>query len=89
MHKVKARCILIIDSIVDVQSVVVLHIYRGGGMNPLQSISQANSTVLANKSHKKLETLNDSMRADRPRHQCRPCGLWTVRPRDQTVRPMI
>jgi hypothetical protein len=28
MHKVKTRYVLIIDSIVDIQSVVVLHIYR-------------------------------------------------------------
>jgi hypothetical protein len=67
MHKVKIRCILNIDSIVDVQSVVVLYIYRGGGLDPLQSVPRANSTVLVNKSRKKLETLTNSAR------------VWTVR----------
>jgi hypothetical protein len=61
---------LIIDSIVDLQSAIVLHIYiyiEGGGLDPLQLISRANSADLANKSHKKLGTLTDSAR------------VWTVR----------
>jgi hypothetical protein len=35
------------------------YIYRGGGLDPLQSVSRANSAVLANKSRKKLGTLTD------------------------------
>jgi hypothetical protein len=42
------------------QSAVVLYIYRGGGLDPLQAVSRANSADLANKSRKKLETLTDS-----------------------------
>jgi hypothetical protein len=64
---------LIIGSIVGFQSVVVyiyIYIYiererereREGGLDLLQSVSRANSTVLANKSRKKLGTLTESAR---------------------------
>jgi hypothetical protein len=45
-----------------IQSVVALHIYRGGDMDLLHAISQANSTDLANQSRKKLGTLTDPVR---------------------------
>jgi hypothetical protein len=35
------------------------YIYRGGGLDPLQSVSRANSVGLAKKSRKKLGTLTD------------------------------
>jgi hypothetical protein len=50
-----------------IQSAVALHIYRGGGLDLLHAISQANSVDLANQSCKKLGTLTDYVRA------------WTVR----------
>jgi hypothetical protein len=50
-----------------VQSVVVLHLYKGGGLDPLQVVSGVNPADLANKSRKKLETLTDS------------AHVWTVR----------
>jgi hypothetical protein len=37
MPKVKTRDKLIIDSIVDDESVVFLYIYKGGGLDPLQT----------------------------------------------------
>jgi hypothetical protein len=39
-----------------------------GGQDPLQTVSRAKSAVLANKSRKKLETLTDSARGNRPHH---------------------
>jgi hypothetical protein len=59
------------------QSAVALHIYRGIGLDPLQTIYRANSTDLANKSCKKTRTLTDSVcartvhatRVDRPSDQ--------------------
>jgi hypothetical protein len=46
-----------------IQSAIALHIYRGGGLDPLQAISQANSADLANQSRKKVGTLTDPMHA--------------------------
>jgi hypothetical protein len=69
------------------QSVVVLHIYRGGGLD--QAVSRANSTDLANKSLKKLETLTGSARADGQCHNGGPSGPWTVRPQGRTVHLVI
>jgi hypothetical protein len=46
-----------------VQSAVALHLYKGGGLDPLQVVSRANPAVLANKSREKLETLTDSAHA--------------------------
>ena len=45
-----------------VQSVVALHLYKGG-LDPLQAVSRANPAVLGNKSREKLETLTDSAHA--------------------------
>jgi hypothetical protein len=44
MPKVKMRDKVIIDSIVGVQSAVALHLYKGGGLDPLQVVSRANLT---------------------------------------------
>jgi hypothetical protein len=40
--------------------VVALHLYKGGGLDPLQVDSRVNHVDLANKSHKKLGTLTNS-----------------------------
>jgi hypothetical protein len=39
---------------------VALHLYKGGGLDPLQIVSRANPTVLGNKSCEKLGTLTDT-----------------------------
>jgi hypothetical protein len=46
-----------------VPSVVALHLYKGGGLDPLQTDFQVNPAVLGNKSHEKLGTLTDSAHA--------------------------
>jgi hypothetical protein len=46
------------------QSAVALHIYKGGGLDPLQAGSRVNPADLANKFYKKLGILTDSARAD-------------------------
>jgi hypothetical protein len=64
----------VIDSIDKSKSVVYLSIYRGGGLDPLQTNFRANSVNLANNRSTKLETLICSAhtrtvrptRADRP-----------------------
>jgi hypothetical protein len=71
----------IIDSIDHYKSVVYLSIYRGGGLDPLQTNFRANSANLANNRSTKLETLICSAHArtvrrtgvDRPDHG--PSGL--------------
>jgi hypothetical protein len=45
------------------QSVVALHLYKGGGLDPFPTVSRVNPTVLGNKSREKLGTLTDSARA--------------------------
>jgi hypothetical protein len=83
MHKVKTRNRLDLIDCVEVQSVVALHLYKGGGLDPLQVVSRANPAVLANKSCKKLGTLIDSVHmrtvctttVDHPDHE--PSGLRT------------
>jgi hypothetical protein len=50
-----------------VQSAVALHLYKGGGLDPLQTNFRVNPAVLGNKSRKKLGTLTDSAHA------------WTIR----------
>jgi hypothetical protein len=47
--------------------VVTLHLYKGGGLDPLQTVSRVNPAVLGNKSREKLGTLTVSAHA------------WTVR----------
>jgi hypothetical protein len=46
-----------------VQSAVALHLYKGGGLDPLQTVSRVNPAVLGNKSREKLGTLTDSVHA--------------------------
>jgi hypothetical protein len=47
----------VIDSIDDYKSTVYLSIYRGGGLDPLQTNFRAYPEILANKHSKKLGTL--------------------------------
>jgi hypothetical protein len=46
-----------------VQSVVALHLYKGGGLDLLRTDFRANPAVLGNKSREKLGTLTDSAHA--------------------------
>jgi hypothetical protein len=64
------------------QSVVALHLYKGGGLDLLQTVSRDNPAVLGNKSHEKLGTLTEyahartvrATTADRPASgPDRPC----------------
>jgi hypothetical protein len=64
----------VFDSIDDHKSVVYLSIYRGGGLDPLQTNFRVISANLANNRTTKLETLNCSAHAR------------TVRPQGRTVR---
>jgi hypothetical protein len=67
----------IIDSIDDYKSDIYLSIYRGGGLNPLQTNFRANFANLANNRSTKLGTLIYSAHAR------------TVRPQSRTVRRSI
>jgi hypothetical protein len=67
----------VIDSIDNYKSDVYLSIYRGGGLDPLQTNFRANSVNLANNRSTKLETLICSAHAR------------TVRPQGRTVRPLF
>jgi hypothetical protein len=46
-----------------VQSTVTLHLYKGGGLDPFQTVSRVNVVILGNKSREKLGTLTDSTHA--------------------------
>jgi hypothetical protein len=63
MHKVKTRNRLDLIDCLGVQSVLALHLYKGGGLDPLQTVSRVNPVVLGNKSREKLGTLTDSTHA--------------------------
>jgi hypothetical protein len=63
MHKVKTRNRLDLIDCWGVQSGVVLHLYKRGGLDPLQTDFRVNPVVLGNKSRKKLGTLTDSAHA--------------------------
>jgi hypothetical protein len=60
MHKVKTSNRLDLIDCWGVQSAVALHLYKGGGLDPLRTDFRVNPTVLDNKSHEKLGTLTDS-----------------------------
>jgi hypothetical protein len=60
MHKVKTSNRLDLIDCWGVQSAVALHLYKGGGLDPLRTDFRVNPTVLGNKSHEKLGTLTDS-----------------------------
>jgi hypothetical protein len=63
MHKVKTSNRLDLIDCWGVQSVVALHLYKGGGLDPLRTDFRVNPTVLGNKSREKLVTLTDSAHA--------------------------
>jgi hypothetical protein len=63
MHKVKTSNRLDLIDCSGVQSAVALHLYKGGGLDPLQTDFRVNPTVLGNKSREKLGTLTDSAHA--------------------------
>jgi hypothetical protein len=52
MRKVKTRDRF--DRLLGVQSVVALHLYKGGGLDKLRSNFRVNLTILGNKSREKL-----------------------------------
>jgi hypothetical protein len=58
MHKVKTRNRFDLIDCWGVQSVVALHLYKGGGLDLLQTVSRVNP-----KSREKLGTLSDSAHA--------------------------
>jgi hypothetical protein len=64
-----------IDSIDDYKSAVYLYIYRGGGLDPLQTNFRANPVYLANN---RSTTRNPNLFcacADRPTHRRGPSGI--------------
>jgi hypothetical protein len=63
MHKVKTSNRLDLIDCWGVQSAVALHLYKGGGLDPLRTDFWVNPTVLGNKSREKLGTLTDSAHA--------------------------
>jgi hypothetical protein len=63
MHKVKTSNKLDLIDCWRVQSVVALHLYKGGGLDPLRTNFRVNPAVLGNKSREKLGTLTDSAHA--------------------------
>jgi hypothetical protein len=75
----------VFDSIDPYKSVVYLFIYRGGGLDPLQTNCRAYPEILANKHNKKLRTLICSM----PARTVRPTGADCPDrgPSDPRVRP--
>jgi hypothetical protein len=76
---------VILIRLLGVQSVVALHLYKGGGLDPLRTDFRVNPTVLGNKSREKLGTLTVSAHtrtvrtatADRPASgPDRPCDSF-------------
>jgi hypothetical protein len=63
MHKVKTSNKLDLIDCWGVQSAVALHLYKGGGLDPLRTDFRVNPMVLCNKSREKLGTLTDSAHA--------------------------
>jgi hypothetical protein len=63
MHKVKTRNRLDLIDCWGVQPAVALHLYKGRGLDPLQTDFRVNPVVLGNKSREKLGTLTDSAHA--------------------------
>jgi hypothetical protein len=63
MCKVKTRNRFDLIDCSGVQSVVALHLYKGGGLDPFQTDFRVNPAVLGNKSREKLGTLTDSAHA--------------------------
>jgi hypothetical protein len=63
MHKVKTSNRLDLFDCWGVQSAVALHLYKGGGLDPLPTDFRVNPVVLGNQSREKLGTLTDSAHA--------------------------
>jgi hypothetical protein len=63
MHKVKTSNRLDLIDCWGVQSAVALHLYKGGGLDPLPTDFRVNPAVLGTKSREKLGTLTDSAHA--------------------------
>jgi hypothetical protein len=63
MHKVKTSNRLDLFDCWGGQSAVALHLYKGGGLDPLPTDFRVNPAVLGNKSREKLGTLTDSAHA--------------------------
>jgi hypothetical protein len=63
MYKVKTGNRLELIDCWGVQSAVALHLYKGEGLDPLQTDFRVNPVFLGNKSRKKLGTLTDSTHA--------------------------
>ena len=63
MHKVKTSNRLDLFDCWGVQSAVALHLYKGGGLDPLPTDFRVNPAVLGNKSREKLGTLTVSAHA--------------------------
>ena len=57
------RIEIVLIRLLGVQSAVALHLYKGGGLDPLQTDFRVNPAVLGNKSREKLGTLTDSAHA--------------------------
>jgi hypothetical protein len=74
MHKVKTRNRLDLIDCWGLQSAIALHLYKGGGLDPLQTVSRANPTVLGKKSRDNLGTLTDSTHARTIRIVDRPAS---------------
>jgi hypothetical protein len=74
MHKVKTRNRLDLIDCWGVQSAVALHLYKGGGLDPLQTVSRVNPVVLGNKSREKLGTLTVYAHARTVRTANRPAS---------------
>jgi hypothetical protein len=60
MRKVKTRNRLDLIDCSGVQSAVALHLYKGGGLDLLQTVSRVKPAILGNKCHEKLGTLTVS-----------------------------
>jgi hypothetical protein len=54
---------VVLVRLLGVQSAVALHLYKGGGLDPLQTDFRVNPVVLGNQSREKLGTLTDSAHA--------------------------
>jgi hypothetical protein len=54
---------VVLVRLLGVQSAVALHLYKGGGLDPLQIDFRVNPVVLGNQSREKLGTLTDSTHA--------------------------
>jgi hypothetical protein len=83
---------VVLVRLLGVQSAVALHLYKGGGLDPLPTDFRVNPAVLGNKSREKLGTLTDSAHARTVRATTADCpdrGPRTIRPQGRTVRAAL